>query len=149
MAYNSNANVVVTNNSGGTANITLSHRYSSDPAQIKKWSNVANGATTSPALSVGFNTGFIHGGLDDWWIGIEVLDGPNKGTFSSEGYAEAPGKECMLSSEDNGKSLTFGVDTKLFMINLPSGNCTTALEQRSAASVANAKVSLNKAAPAK
>ena len=146
MSYNSSANVVITNNSGGTANITLSHAYSSDPAQIKTWKGVANGDTTpkSDPLQVGYNTGFIHSGLDYWWVGIEVTDGPNKGTYSSSGYADKPGKECMLESSDNGKTLTFSVDTNKLMINLVSGACTTSLSQRSSEYVNTAKVSAHK-----
>ena len=139
MSYNSSANVFVTNNSGGNANIHLSHQYSDDSTQQQTWNGVSPGATTQSPLVVGFNTGFLRTGLDYWWIGIQVLDGPNAGNYQSKGSADNPGKECFLQSSDNGKNLTFSVDTGTFLISEISGSCSTGMSQVSAADVTNAK----------
>lgn len=142
MSYNSSALVYVTNNSGGNAEITLSHRYSSDPVQQGSW-HVGPGQQAGP-LSVGYNTGFIRTGMDWWWIGIQVLDGPSAGYYASEGSADDPGKECMLESDDNGKKLYFSVDTKTFVIQEVSGSCSTGMEKQNATQAFQAKVSVNK-----
>ncbi len=139
MSYNSSASIYVTNNSSGNATIHLSHRYSSDPTQQQTWPAVAPGGTTPTALVVGYNTGFLRTGLDWWWIGIEVTDGPNAGSYQSKGSADNPDKECFLRSEDNGKNLTFSVDTSTFLITEISGSCTTGMSKVNAAAVAGAK----------
>lgn len=137
--YNSSAFVFVTNNSGGNANIILSHRYSTDPTQQKTWNDVPHGKNTPSPLAVGFNTGFIRFGLDYWWIGIQVHDGPHAGNYHSRGSADDPGKECFLQSADDGKTLTFSVDTSTFLITLISGSCTTPMERVSAETAERAK----------
>jgi Up-Regulated in long-lived daf-2 len=142
--YNNSALVKVTNNSGGNAEITLSHRYSSDPVQTRTW-KVGPGQITTPPLSVGFNTGFIRTGKDYWWIGIQVLDGPAAGYYASRGSADDPGKECMLESDDNGKTLTFSVDTSTFVIQQVSGSCSTGMDKKTTAQAVEAKVSEEKA----
>ncbi|WP_421798948.1 hypothetical protein [Haliscomenobacter sp.] len=129
--YNSSALVKVTNNSGGNAEITLSHRYSSDPVQSLTW-KVGPGQITTPPLSVGFNTGFMRTGKDYWWIGIRVLDGPAAGYYASRGSADDPSKECTLESADNGKTLTFSVDTSNFVIQQVSGSCSTGMQKKTA-----------------
>jgi phospholipase C len=139
VSYNSSANVYVTNNSGGNADITLSHRYSDDTPQIMTWSGVGPGATTQNPLVAGFNTGFLHPGLDYWWIGIQVSGGQNPGRYNSEGSADNPGKECYLSSKDNGKNLAFSVDTKTFLMGEISGPCTTGMSEASSDDVEKAK----------
>lgn len=143
MSYNSSALVRVTNNSGGNAVITLSHRYSSDPVQVASW-HVGPGQTTTPPLSVGYNTGFIRTGMDWWWIGIQVLDGPAAGYYASSGSADDPNKECMLESDDNGKTLTFSVDTNTFVIQQVSGSCSTGMQKKTMEQATLAKVSSEK-----
>lgn len=145
MSYNSSAQVFVTNNTGGNANIHLVHRYSSDKPQSGSWSHVKPGAPAGP-LSVGFNTGFIRTGMDYWWIGVEVLDGPNAGYYTSPGNADDPGKECMLESADNGKSLYFSVSIDILQMNLVSGACTTGMSKVTRSEAYNAKVSSEKVA---
>lgn len=126
MSYNSSANVYVTNNSGGTANITLSHCYSTDPTVQATWENVAPGAVVGP-LVAGYNTGFIRSGADWWWIGLQVTDGASAGNYASEGSADQPGKQCALSDEDDGKRLDFSVDTETFVMTEVSGTCSTSV----------------------
>jgi hypothetical protein len=128
VSYNSSANIMLTNNTGANANLHLSHRYSDDPTQQQSWQNVAPGATVGP-LVVGYNTGFIRYGMDWWWVGAEVLDGTDQGNYASEGNADAPGKECFLQTADDGKTLTFGVSTSVFMISEMSGPCTTSVSK--------------------
>lgn len=130
MSYNSSAEVFVTNNSGGTANITLSHRYSTDPTVQTTWDNVAPGAVVGP-LTAGYNTGFVRSGADWWWVGLEVLDGSQAGNYSSEGTADDPGKQCALSSDDAGKRLDFSVDTETFVMTEVSGTCSTSVSTAS------------------
>lgn len=142
MSYNSSATIYVTNNTGGNAVITLSHRYSSDAVQEGSW-HVAPGQAAGP-LAVGYNTGFIRTGMDWWWIGVQVLDGPNAGNYASEGSADDPGKECMLESEDNGKILYFNVDTGTFVIQEISGSCSTGVSKISAKEAFQAKNSTQK-----
>ncbi len=124
MSYNSSANIMLTNNTGGNANLHLSHRYSTDSTQQQTWNNVAPGDTVGP-LVVGYNTGFIRFGMDWWWCGAEVLDGSEAGNYASEGDADNPGKECFLQSAADGKTLTYAVSTSVFMLSEMSGPCTT------------------------
>lgn len=139
MSYNSSAVINITNNTGGNAKITLSHRYSDDTPQVSATVNVAPGATASNILTAGFNTGFLRTGQDYWWVGVQVLDGPNAGNYASEGSADNPGKQCTLESPDNGKSLTFSVDINTFFMALISGSCTTSVSRVSNALVESAK----------
>src|SRR3954449_4140927 len=128
MSYNSSANIMITNNTNGNADIHLSHRYSTDPTQQHTWTGVAPGATVGP-LVAGYNTGFIRYGMDWWWCGIEVKDGSEAGNYASKGDADNPGKECYLSTDDDGKNLTFAVSTSVFMLSEMSGPCTTPMSQ--------------------
>lgn len=141
MSYNSSANISITNNTGGNAIITLSHRYSDDTPQVSAAVKVAPGATASNILTAGFNTGFLRTGQDYWWVGVQVLDGPNAGNYASEGSADNPGKQCTLESKDNGKNLTFSVDTNTFFMALISGSCTTSMGHVSSAMADSAKMS--------
>lgn len=145
MSYNSSAQVTVTNNTGGNAQISMSHRYSDDAVQHSSTWTLSNGLTSGP-FSVGFNLGFIRTGLDYWWIGVRVLDGPNAGYYTSEGSADNPTKECLLESADNGKTLPFSVDTGTFLMTLISGTCTTSMSKISAAKAHDAKQALGKEA---
>ncbi len=142
-SYNSSATVYIVNNTGGNANIHLSHQYSDDSTQQGSWLKVPPGGETPTSLVVGFNTGFLRTGLDYWWIGVEVLDGPNAGSYASAGSADAPGKECELESADNGARLTFSVDTSTLLLSLISGSCSTGMSKVSQAEAENAKQRLS------
>ena len=141
MSYNSSAVINITNNTGGNAIITLSHRYSDDTPQVSAPVRVAPNATAASILTAGYNTGFLRTGQDYWWVGIQVLDGPNAGNYSSEGSADNPGKQCTLESADNGKTLTFSVDINTFFMALISGSCTTSVSKVSNALMESAKIS--------
>lgn len=127
MSYNNSANITVTNNTGGRVTITLSHKYSDDSVQSITWDNVESGATTSPALSVGFNTGFLRTGHDYWFCGVHVQDGANAGCYTTEGSADDPKKQCTMESEDNGTNAVFSLSTTDFTMNLLSGPCSTSM----------------------
>jgi len=147
MSYNSHAFILVTNNSGGNAIITLAHRYSTNPSHEMTWPSLANNQTTPTPMTVGYNSGFAHPGLDYWWIGLEVLSGPNVGTYQSiPGNADDPDKECFLEKADDGKTLTFSVDTQTFLITEISGSCEAQMEPVSAESLRNVKLKARKAA---
>ncbi|GCA50151.1 hypothetical protein SO078_25540 (plasmid) [Sinorhizobium meliloti] len=128
MSYNSSAQIYVTNNTGGNAIIAFSHEYSDDGPQIWNQPNtvIAPGQSAGP-LAVGFNTGVFYTGRDYWFCGIQVLDGPNAGYYATEGSLEAPSKQCMLESEDNGATLYFSVTTETFVMTENSGSCSTGM----------------------
>jgi PUD1/2-like protein len=138
MSYNSSATIKVTNNTGGNAIITFSHEYSDEGVQVWGPSKVAPGENAGP-LSVGFNTGFIRSGQDYWFCGVQVLDGPNAGTYATEGSVDDPVKQCTLESEDNGSTLTFSVTTENFVMTENSGSCSTAMNAANAAAAIAAK----------
>jgi len=126
VSYNSSAEVYVVNDTGGTATITLAHRYSTDPPEQATWTEVPPGQVAGP-LTVHFNCGTLYYGQDTWWIGFELLDGQHAGTYASAGSAADPGKQCTMSSEDDGKRLHFAVDTTTFVMEELSGSCSTSV----------------------
>lgn len=66
------ASAVITNNSSRTfVSIGQSHKYSDVYSSQASWENLAPGQTTSPALSVEYNTGFGTTG-EDWWFLLAV-----------------------------------------------------------------------------
>lgn len=137
--FNSSANIVVTNNTGGTARITLCHQYTGGPVESKTWCVAAN-QITAPPLVVHYNTGFLRTGRDSWWIGVQVMDGPHAGkSFASDGSCDEPGKVCTLGSDDNGRTLVFSVSTSTFLLQELSGSCSTSMRELSAEQIANAK----------
>lgn len=127
MSTTRHALIYVTNNTGGTANIHLSHRYSDDNLEQITWPDVPPGKEGQDPLQVHYRTGFITTGTDHWWVGLEVEDGPNKGNYASEGNADNPGKQCMLQADDDGKTLKFTADTNTFVMTLISGSCSTSV----------------------
>lgn len=140
-SYNSYAQVQVTNNTLGNAIICFSHQYSSDSPQVYDvQAPVAPGANTG-TLTVGYNTGFLRTGMDYWFCGVQVLDGPNAGTYATEGSLDAPQKECLLESADSGAKLTFSITNEVFSMQLISGSCSTGV------SAAAAEAALAKKAP--
>jgi len=138
MSYNNSATVYITNNTGGNAIITFSHRYSDDPVQVYPPTKIQPGQSAGP-LEVGYNTGFLRSGTDQWFCGVQVLDGPQSGTFSSEGSIDNPIKQCTLESEDNGLTLTFSVTTSNFVMTENSGTCSTSMNAANAAAASALK----------
>lgn len=124
MATQAYANVSITNNSGGDADIVLFHENSSNGTQRARWSASA-GQTVGP-LKVLFETGFGTGGILDYWsVILFVKDGPNAGLFVNSGTALDPyWKECQLQHGDSGQSITLSVSTSTFDVALASGGCT-------------------------
>jgi hypothetical protein len=119
MAYTDTAYILVTNNFTGNATITLEHAYSDDTPVSQTWNNVPAGQTTPlPALAAGYNTGFIRYGQDHWKITVIVIGGSDSGTWVVDG------KQCTLSSEDSGKTLTFSVSPSAFVLTEISGSCS-------------------------
>jgi hypothetical protein len=130
-SYNSKTNIYVINNTGGNAIITLSHEYSDDGVQF--WPEgapvtTAPGAAAGP-LVAGYNTGVFRNGNDYWFCKVQVLDGPNPGTYSTEGTQQQPSKQCTLEADDNGANLYFTVSTSTFYMFQQSGSCTTDMTQ--------------------
>jgi len=121
------AEVYVTNNTGGNATLTLFHNNSTDGTQSTTWT-AAPGAQVGP-LTVYFRLGISVGLVLDWWaIKAAVADGPAPGIYWSGGSWVQPNwKECQLQSADAGQNLAFTVDTGNFFINLPSGGCQTSM----------------------
>jgi hypothetical protein len=139
MSYNSSATIYVTNNTGGNAVVSFSHEYSDDGAQVfNNGATTPNGQNAGP-LSVGFNTGAFHTGQDYWFCGVTVSDGPNAGSYASEGSLDDPTKQCTLESEDNGKTLYFSVTTTTFTMTEVSGSCSTGMSAGNAAAALAAK----------
>jgi Up-Regulated in long-lived daf-2 len=126
-SYNNSANIFVINNTGGNAIITFSHEYSDDGVQT--WQT---GATTAPGaaagpLVAGYNTGLFRSGNDFWFCKVQVLDGPNAGTYTTEGTLQQPSKQCTLEADDNKANLYFTVSTSSFYMFQQSGSCTTGM----------------------
>lgn len=129
MSYKSSTVISITNRTGGNAIITLSHQHSNEPAHVSIPVRVGPGGTVHNILTAHFDTGFLCSGTDYWWIGIEVLDGPNAGRYESDGTAENPVKECTLRSDDKVAALPFVVSTDAFVMTLLSGSCTTPMKR--------------------
>ena len=125
MSYNSALQMYVVNNTGGHAVFSFSHCYSDDPPATWQGSEpVAPGGFAGP-LSVGFNTGFGRTGQDYWFCQAVVLDGPNPGTFATQGTLQAPAKECECQPADDGMIYYFPFSTTSFVMPLLSGPCQT------------------------
>jgi hypothetical protein len=123
MADNRTTAVAVANDMDGTANITLTHRYSDDPPEEKTWQNLPVGQTGEP-LEVHYQTGFLTG-FDYWKVRVEVVDGRAKGVWENDDW-----KECYLTEEDQGTVLRFSVsDDGGFKLNMISSSCTDGLDK--------------------
>lgn len=127
MEYSSSAVINITNDTGGSAIITLAHRYGDHASQVSRPIQVGPGGTVYNILTVGFNTGFMDTETNYWWIGVRVLDGPNAGDYSSEGSAQDPGKECRLQYDDDRAFLPFVVSADTFTMVSFSGPCLAAV----------------------
>ena len=124
MGTNRTAKVLVTNNFNNPANITLKHRYSNNSDETKTWKNVAFGKDGSDPLEVHFRTGFGTG-FDYWHVIVEVLAGPQKGTWENNGM-----KECFLKASDEGTTHHFSVsEAGGFKINIVSNGCQADLSK--------------------
>jgi len=123
MSYNSSAVINITNNTGGNAIITLAHRYCDDIPQVN---SVKMGLeATAEILTANFNSGFLISGMNCWWIGIQVLNGPNAGHYTIEGSSENPVVENLLESDDKRTSINFTVNTEAFTMNSFAGSVST------------------------
>lgn len=129
MATQQYANISITNNSGGNADIVLFHENSSNGTQRGQWS-AAPGETVGP-LKVLFETGFGTGGILDYWsVMLFVKDGPQPGLYVNSGTALDPyWKECQLQHADASESITLTVSTSSFDVALRSGGCTNGMTQ--------------------
>ena len=121
MSYNSALQMYVLNDTGGNAVFSFSHMYSDDQPCIYQASvEVPPGGLAGP-LNVGFNTGFGHFGDDYWYCQAVVKDGPNPGTYRTEGSLQQPTKACQASTQDDGMIYHFPFSTTAFVIPLLSG----------------------------
>ncbi|WP_119679586.1 hypothetical protein [Indioceanicola profundi] len=128
-SYNNSANIYVINNTGGNAIISFSHEYSDDGVQVWPAGGpviTAPGASAGP-LVAGHNTGVFRSGNDYWYCRVQVLDGPNAGTYQTEGTLQQPSKQCTMDSDDSGASLYFTVSTSSFYMFEQSGACSTGM----------------------
>ncbi len=142
MSYKSSTVISITNHTEGNAIITLSHQHSNEAPHISIPVRVGPRGTVHNILTAHFDTGFLCSGTDYWWIGIEVLDGPNAGYYESDGSADHPVKECMLKCEDKVAELPFTVSTEKFVMTLLSGSCTTPMKRVPELVVANTNMNL-------
>lgn len=127
MPTQQSANVSITNNTDGNADVVLFHQNSSNGTQRGQWS-AAPGQTVGP-LKVLFLTGFGTGGILDYWsVMLFVKDGPHAGLYVNSGTDLDPyWKECQLQHGDAGRSITLSVSTSTFNVALASGGCTNGM----------------------
>ena len=123
MATQRSANISITNNTDGNADIVLFHSNSSNGTQRGRWS-VGPGETTS-AMQVLFLTGFGSGGILDYWsVMLFVKDGSDAGLYINSGRVpHRYWKECQLQRKDADESMTLSVSTSTFDVALRSGSC--------------------------
>jgi phospholipase C len=125
MSTSHNANIYITNNTDGIADIAMSHQYSSTAVQTGQWLSVAPGTSAGP-LVVTFETGFGTG-LDYWFAEIRIHNGSTPGIYSSGGSLGSPQKECELEGGDANQNIYNAVNSTTFNINLTSGGCSTGM----------------------
>lgn len=113
------ADVLVFNDSGATADISICHSIGAGTVESTTWKGVAFGATTSGPLIVRYVLGDRN---LDWWYCELTVGGV---TYHSPGTWLQPDKECLLESADNGQILVFSASLTAFDINMPSGGCST------------------------
>ena len=105
--YTNTAYAVIKNNTGVTLrNVWLSHQYSDDPEQSTMWPSVGPSGISSPALKVGYNTGFLRTGQDYWRVQYTLPDGS---VWVSPGALWET-----LHKGDDGKTLTFTITGSIF-----------------------------------
>jgi hypothetical protein len=115
------AYVLVKNNTASSAYILLVHQYGDGTPIRMEWKDVQPGATTKDPLAVHY---ILNDNTVDWWYCELIIGGT---IIHSKGSSKNPGKKCTLEDEDNGKTLTFGVGLAEFVLDMPSGGCTTAM----------------------
>lgn len=126
MATQQTATVYIKNLSGGHADMTLSHKNSTNGTQTGTWNNVPNTSMAGP-LTVEFETGAgVHFVQDYWRISLIVKDGPYAGQYVSSGSA-VDWDECQLQKADAGQTLYFQITSTTFYINIPSGGSDPAM----------------------
>ena len=123
------AQVFITNNTDGTAAISLWHNNSDYGTESDTWT-AAPGQRIGP-LTVHFKTGWgSFTVLDYWACEISVTGGSTPGLYESSGILRySDWKESQLQSRDAGQNLGFTVDTRTFVINLKSGGTTTPMNR--------------------
>ena len=123
------AQVFITNNTDGTAAISLWHNNSDYGTESGTWT-AAPGQRIGP-LTVHFKTGWgSFTVLDYWACEISVTGGSTPGLYESSGILRySDWKESQLQSRDAGQNLGFTVDTRTFVINLKSGGTTTPMNR--------------------
>ena len=123
MATQRTANVYLTNQTDGTAQLQLTHQNDTNGTQSGSWV-AAPGQTVGP-LVVHFETGIGSWGVLDWWtVTMTVQNGSTPGIYLNTGTTAFPHwKECQLQTGDVDKDLTFTVSTTDFYTNLASGGC--------------------------
>jgi Up-Regulated in long-lived daf-2 len=123
MADNRTTSVTVANDMDGPASITLTHRYSDEPPEEKKWDGLQVAQTGDP-FEVHYQTGLFTGD-DHWRVHVEVTTGREKGVWENDGW-----KQCNLEEEDQGTILRFSVsEAGGFKLNMVSPSCTTDLDK--------------------
>ncbi len=116
--HNSQAKVQITNNFDGAMDITIHHVYSTSLDEKHTWKNVLSGSTTDSAYRITYNTGLAHWGKSTWQCTVVVHDGKDKGEWIGNSV------KCSPSSDDDGKTLTFSVDSYGLRIALTSKSDT-------------------------
>jgi hypothetical protein len=118
------AQVLVTNDFDNPANIKLTHRSGNQPDEQMEWVDVAFAETGDPPLNVHFATGF-GSPLDYWQVVVDVVAGPNQGTWANDGW-----KECYLTADDDGRTLVFSVSASNGLkLNMVSSSCSATLNR--------------------
>ncbi len=131
MATQRTANVFITNETDGTAQVTLLHQNDTNGTQSATWT-AQPGQTVGP-LVVHFETGFGSWGVLDWWsVTMTVQNGSTPGIYQNTGTSAFPHwKECQLQTGDVDKNIVCTVSVGGFGVNLPSGGCTDGMSRLS------------------
>ncbi|MDQ0466549.1 phospholipase C [Caulobacter ginsengisoli] len=119
------AQVYVTNQTDGTATISLHHNNADYGTESGKWT-VGPGYSAGP-MTVHFNVGLGSLTVRDFWAcEMTVTGGTTPGVYESSGTFEySDWKECQLQRKDAGKTHNFLVDSKSLYISLDSGDTST------------------------
>ncbi|MFK8009391.1 MAG: hypothetical protein AB8H03_23725 [Saprospiraceae bacterium] len=120
---NSHAQVVVKNNWGSKiSDVRIIHRYDTDHTDMKNYSSIEDGATTS-SFTVGFWTGFARTGKDYWYIEFKDNSG---GSWDCK-----TNFYCYLTSDDVGGTVTLEVSPGNLRVTPPvSSLCDVALHSK-------------------
>lgn len=117
--------VTVVNHFDDPATITLSHKYSDEPDEVRTWTGLAP-ATSGEPLTVHYETGLFTG-WDSWKVRVEVLGGRERGVWENGDW-----KRCYLTEDDQGTVLTFDVSSQGgFQMTMISSGCRDDLTKTS------------------